>query len=228
MLLSDFGAFGPISIPTPPIAALTGFFHVDTETNVHLLPVSWYLIFSLWMYLCSYMHIMSMLWSITAVRSGSWPILFKVLTLNVTICIALLHFSNFCFSLSCVTDFSNTEARAPTSAGPGPFLTARRAMRLGQVVWVWVRVIFRKLCFYSHKSHPSRWVAVVPRSNSLILAVVPWDSYAQNLVSHCIDPSLGLSTFTSTMLLPMALEREKKVSRRLIFVQQRWEVFTQR
>ena len=39
-----------------------------------------------------------------AVRSGSWQILFKVLTLNVTICILLLHISNFCFSLSSVAD----------------------------------------------------------------------------------------------------------------------------
>ena len=52
------------------------------------------------------MHIMSMLSSITeAVSSSGWPILFKVLTLNVTICIVGLHFSNFCFSLSSVADF---------------------------------------------------------------------------------------------------------------------------
>ena len=31
--------------------------------------------------------------------------------------------------LSSVADFSNTEARAPTSAGRAPFLPARRAMR---------------------------------------------------------------------------------------------------
>ena len=70
------------------------------------------------MYLCSCMHIMSMLWSIAeAVSSGRWPILFKVLTLNIAICIVLLHFSNCCFSLSPVVDFSNRGARAPTSAG---------------------------------------------------------------------------------------------------------------
>ena len=55
-----------------------------------------------------------------AVNSGSWPILFKVLTLNVSICIVLLHFSNFCFSLSSVADFSNTGASTPTSAGRAP------------------------------------------------------------------------------------------------------------
>ena len=78
---------------------------------------------------------MSMLLSITdAVSFGSRPILFKVLTLNVAICIACLHFSNFCFSLSSVADFSNTEARAPISAGCTPFLPAQRAMWFGQVV----------------------------------------------------------------------------------------------
>ena len=55
------------------------------------------------------------------VMIGSWPILFKVLTLNVAICMVLLHFSNFCFSLSSVADISNTEVRAPTSAGRAPF-----------------------------------------------------------------------------------------------------------
>ena len=54
--------------------------------------------------------ILSLLWSIAeAVNFGSWPILFKVLTLNVTICIVLLHFSNFCFSLSSVADFSELQ-----------------------------------------------------------------------------------------------------------------------
>ena len=41
MLLSDFRARGLISIPTPPIEALTVFFHTDAETNDHLWPVSW-------------------------------------------------------------------------------------------------------------------------------------------------------------------------------------------
>ena len=48
---------------------------------------------------------MSMLRSITeAVSSGSWPILYKVLTLNVAIYIVLLHLSNFCFCLSSVVE----------------------------------------------------------------------------------------------------------------------------
>ena len=39
-----------------------------------------------------------------AISSGSCPIFFKVLTLNVAICIVRLHLSNFC--LSSETDFS--------------------------------------------------------------------------------------------------------------------------
>ena len=40
MLLSDFNALGPISIPTPPTVELTDFFHADTVASVHPLPVS--------------------------------------------------------------------------------------------------------------------------------------------------------------------------------------------
>ena len=88
MLFSDFWARCPISIPTPPIAA----------SNVHPLLVSRYSISSLWRYQCYFMHIISMLLSIKeAVSSGSWPIQYKILTLNVLICIALWHFRYFCF-----------------------------------------------------------------------------------------------------------------------------------
>ena len=51
---------------------------------------------------------------VNTVSSGSCPILFKVLTLNVTVCVVCLHFSNFC--LSSITDFSNTEAGAQQDA----------------------------------------------------------------------------------------------------------------
>ena len=47
-----------------------------------------------------------------AISSGSCPILFKVLTLNVAICSVCLHFSSF-DCLSSVADFSNTEQDAP-------------------------------------------------------------------------------------------------------------------
>ena len=150
ILSSDFRARGPISIPTPPIEALTEFFHPDAVVNVHPLPVSSYLISSLRLYLCSCKHIISMLWSITdAVSFGSCPILFKVLTSNDAICIVRLHFSKFYFSLSSVADFSHIEARVPTSAGRAPFLPAQRAMWFSQVVWVWVMVIFRWLFLFS-------------------------------------------------------------------------------
>ena len=149
MLFSDFRTCGPISIPTPPTVALTEFFHADAVASVHPLPVSWYLISSLCVYLCYWMHIMSMLWSTAnAVSSDSCPIRFKVLTLNVAICIVCLHFINFC-CLSSVADFSNTEASAPTSAGRVPFLPVRRVMCFGHVVWVWVMFIFRWLFLFS-------------------------------------------------------------------------------
>ena len=115
-LLSVFNALGPISIPTPPTVALTEFFNADTVASIHPLPVSWYLTSLACVYLCSCMHIMSILCSTAdAVSSVSWPILFKVLTLNVGICIACLHFSSFC-CLSSVADFSNRTATFFTRA----------------------------------------------------------------------------------------------------------------
>ena len=57
-----------------------------------------------------------------AVSCGSCRFLFKVLTLNVAICIVHLHFSNFCY-LSSVLDLLNTEARTPTSSGRILFFT---------------------------------------------------------------------------------------------------------
>ena len=149
MLLSVFNALCPISITTPLIVALPEFFHADTVASVHPLPGSWYVISSVCVYLCSCLHIMSILYSrADAVSSGSWPILFKVLTLNVTICIVCLHFSSFC-CLSFVADFSNTGARAPTSGGRAPLLPARRAMWF--IMWFecgsWLPF---GGCFYSH------------------------------------------------------------------------------
>ena len=166
MLFSDFRAPYPISIPTPPIMTLTDCFHP--------LSVSWYLISLLWMYLCSCMHIMSMLWSIAiAVSSGSWPIQFQVLTLNVTICTLRLYFSNFCFTLSSGADFSNTGARAPTSAGRPPLFSHRvKTMWYGRVVSVWVTVFHGFVFFIIYWSHPYTWAAVIPRSKYLILVVV--------------------------------------------------------
>ena len=81
-----------------------------------------------------------------AVSSGSCPILFKVLTLNIAICIVCLHFSNFCLS----SDFSNTETRAPTSVGHALFFYPREE-RCGLYMWFeygsWLSF---DDCFYSH------------------------------------------------------------------------------
>ena len=103
--------------PPPPRAP------PDAETNVHPLRVSSYFISaSQWWYLYSCANTMCMLCSTAdAVSSGSCPILYKVLTLNVTICIVLLHLSKFCLCLSSVANFSNTGARALTSAERGLF-----------------------------------------------------------------------------------------------------------
>ena len=155
MLFGDFRGRAPISIPTTLILALTEFFHADSETKVHPLPVSWYLIASLWMYLCSCMHIMSILLSIAeAVSYGNGLILFKFLTLNVTICIVRLHFSNCCFTLSSVTDFLNTLPLAPTSSVHVPFFYPREKWcgldKPFESWYFWVMVFFRWLCFYSH------------------------------------------------------------------------------
>ena len=61
-----------------------------------------------------------------AISSGSCPILFKVLTLNVAICIVCLHFSSFC-RFSSVAYFLNTDARAPTLAGCAPIFTRAKS-----------------------------------------------------------------------------------------------------
>ena len=157
------------------------------------------------MYLCSCMHIISILCSTAdAVSSGSWPILFKVLTLNVAICIVCLHFSSFC-CLSSVADFSNTEARAPTSKGRAPFFTRAK----GDAVHVCGLSVghgyLSMACFILiYRSHSYRWAAVVPRSN--------WRSWALSRETHTSSTRLGIAfgrqrvyshTFTSIMLLPM-------------------------
>ena len=86
MLLNDFNALGPISMPSPPTVALIEFFYADIVASIHPLPVSWYLISSLSLYLCSCMNIFFILCSTAdAVSSGSWPILFKVLTCQVNL-----------------------------------------------------------------------------------------------------------------------------------------------
>ena len=165
MLFSVFNAIGPISNPTPPTAALTEFFHADTVTSDHPLPVSWYLISSVCVYLCSCMHIMSILCSTAnAISSSSCHILFKVLTLNVAICSVCLHFSRFC-RLSSVADFRTLRpGLQPQQDTP---LFYPREERCGLCMWFecgsWLSFDGCFILFY--RSHSYRGAAVVPRSN---------------------------------------------------------------
>ena len=192
--LSVFNALGPISIPIPPTMALTEFFHADTLASIHPLPVLRYLISSVWVYLCSFMQIMSILCSTAdAVSSGSWPILFRVLTLNVAICIVCLHFSSFC--LSSVADFSNTEARDPTSAKKSDVVYVC-GLSVGH------GYLSMPVFILMYRSHSYRWAAVVPRSN--------WQSWALSCKTHTSRTRLGIAlsgqrvylhTFMSIMLL---------------------------
>ena len=103
MLFSEYRACGPISIPTPPIVALKEFFpwrHWDKRPSIASI-----VIFNIFAMNISGTHIMPMIIYVAgAVSLGSWLILFKVSTLNVTICIMRLHFTNF-FSLSSVAYF---------------------------------------------------------------------------------------------------------------------------
>ena len=92
ILFSEFRTRLLISIPTHRIVALTEVFHADTVASSHPLPASRYLISSLCVYQWSWMHVMSILWSIAdTVSSCSCPILFKVLMLNVAICTVCLQ-----------------------------------------------------------------------------------------------------------------------------------------
>ena len=92
------------------------------------------------------------------------PILFKVLMLNVAVCIVRLHFSNFC--LSSVGKFSNTEARAPTSVGRFLFFTRAK----GDAFWtcglnVGHSNLSMAVFILLYRGHPYRWETVVLRSN---------------------------------------------------------------
>ena len=108
MLLNDFKARGLRSILTPPMMALTEFFHADTETNVHLYQYEGILI--LFSYGSIYVLVyISYLFSAT-VSSGNWFTQVKVLTLNVIMWMVFLHLNNFVLDLiwSSVADFFNS------------------------------------------------------------------------------------------------------------------------
>ena len=146
-----------------------------------------------------------------AVSSGSCPILFRVLTLNVAICIVCLHFSSFC-CLSSVADFSNTEASAPTSAGRAPFFTCNKSDAVYVCdLSVGHGYLSMAVFILIYRSHSYRWAAVVLRSN--------WQSWALSRKTHTFRTRLGIAlsgqrvyshTFTSIMLLPMCMCKKKK------------------
>ena len=140
-LLSDFRVRELRSVPTPPLTALTEFFHADAETNIHPLPVLWYSIStSLWWYLCSCTYTMSvMLYH----RCQLQFLANSNIKCHYLYC--ALHLSNFC--LSSVANFFNTGARVPTSTECVLFLPVWWVMQFGQMVWVWVMVIFWWLYF---------------------------------------------------------------------------------
>ena len=154
----------------------------------------WYL-WCVCVYQCSCMQIMSILCSTAdAVSSGCWPNLFRVLMLNVAICIVCLHFSSFC--LSSVADFLNTEARAPTSAGCAPVYGCGLSVGHGYLSMAVFILIYR--------SYSYRWAAVFHWSN--------WQSWALSHKTRTSRTRLGIAfssrkvyshTFTSIMLLPM-------------------------
>ena len=178
-------------MPTPPTVALTEFFHADTVASVHPLPVSWYLISSLCVYLCSWMHIMSILCSTSdVVSSGSYPILFKVLTLNVAICILCLHFSNFCW-LSWFfehwgqgSNFSRTRLIFTCAKSDAVFTSGLSVGHVYLSMAVFILI---------HRSQTYRWAAVVPRIELIILTIKPWDSYTQDQVRQSVRPPKVLS-----------------------------------
>ena len=123
---------------------------------------------------------MSILCSTTdAVSSGSWPILFRVLTLNVSICIVCWHFSSF--SLSSVADFSNTEAGLQPQQDAPLFTRAKSdaiyvcGLSVGHG-YLSMAVLFSSILT------PYRWAAVVPdRTDNL--SVKLQDSHVQEMLA---------------------------------------------
>ena len=186
MLLGDFNALGPISMPTPPTVALTEFFHADTVASVHPLPVMWYLISSLCVYLCSCMHIMSILCSTAdAVSSGSWPILFKILTSNVAICIVWLHFCNFLLFELCSWFFEHW-GQGSNLSRTRPFFTRVKSDTIYVCgLSVGHSYLSMAVFIFIYRSHSYRGAAVVPRSN--------WRSWALSRETHTSRTRLGIA-----------------------------------
>ena len=128
-----------------------------------------------------------------AIRSFNWPIIFKVLTLNVAIWTLFLHLSNFWFhmSLSSVADFSDPGAKVPTSEERVPSFPEWRAKQIRQMFWCRGMVVF---CLFFSQQHSYRWVAVVSFLSYLTLSVDLWISSTYHLLKFTVDPTLDSST----------------------------------
>ena len=92
-LLSVFSALGPISNPTPPTAALTEFFHADTVASDHPLPVSWYLISSVCVYLCYILTIFAIMMEFSHISMSCkyFYLSFFLLSLSLSIYIYIYY-----------------------------------------------------------------------------------------------------------------------------------------
>ena len=109
MLFSDFKAWGLRSIPTPPVAELTEFFHADADTTVHPFLSSWYFSSSsLWYNLCSCMY-MIFIFYLAEYHLSSAD---QCSNVKVAMLIVFWHLSNLGMS----SEFSNIGAWAVTSA----------------------------------------------------------------------------------------------------------------
>ena len=92
LLFSDFGARELRSIPTPPMATLTEFFHANTVTIVHPIPDSWYFYSSsLWQCLCSCMHMITIFLLVAdTVTSCCWFIVLDITGQQLICCLRFL------------------------------------------------------------------------------------------------------------------------------------------
>ena len=129
------------------------------------------------------------------VSTGCRPILFKVLTSNVTICSGLLPLSNFC--LCCVLQLQLIFKHWGESSNLSRthlWFSAWRAMRFGHTMWVKVIITFRWLYFnLINRWLPYGRVAVVSWLNHLILAVDLWGISSQYQVKRVVNPTMGSS-----------------------------------
>ena len=108
--------------------------------------------------------------TVDAVSSGFWTILFKLLTLNVTICIVLLYLSK-CFVLEFCSWDSDYLGRSSNLSRMCPFFTRAKSMHFRHIFWVRVIVIFQWPIFnLTNRRYSVWWVVVVSRVDNLILA----------------------------------------------------------